>query len=89
MKKTVIIYGSTTGNAAKAAETIAAKLLAMPHQHDPLTISRFLRTKTATSISTAWVRSAIFRDLILALHVSKKALPTLTKLTISTFKKLV
>ncbi|MBQ3617348.1 MAG: flavodoxin [Bacteroidales bacterium] len=26
MKKTVIIYGSTTGNAAKAAETIAAKL---------------------------------------------------------------
>ena len=26
MKKTVIIYGSTTGNAAMAAETIAAKL---------------------------------------------------------------
>ena len=26
MKKTVIIYGSTTGNAASAAETIAAKL---------------------------------------------------------------
>lgn len=26
MKKTVIIYGSTTGNAAKAAETIAEKL---------------------------------------------------------------
>jgi flavodoxin len=26
MKKTVIIYGSTTGNAASAAESIAAKL---------------------------------------------------------------
>lgn len=26
MKKTIIIYGSTTGNAASAAETIAAKL---------------------------------------------------------------